>query len=145
MTCSEARDALLSADLAALRAATGPLHDHLAACEGCRRDAERILAATVALRSHLVRPLPDATAAAHRAIAAGRGLVRARRRRMVPLLVAAAAVAIVLLVPRDRATETPSAIVTVARPAPPPLVTAPAAHVAVITTRRPDITVVWQF
>lgn len=145
MTCSEAREALLSADLAALQATAGPLRDHLAACEGCRRDADRILAASAALRSRVARPSPDATVAARRAIAAGRDLMRARRRwRIVPLLAAAAAVAAILLVPRDRATDTPGTD-TAAQPALPPLVDAAGAHVAVITTRRPDITVVWQF
>jgi anti-sigma factor RsiW len=146
MTCAEAREALLVADLAQLEAATGALHEHLAACPGCRRDAARILAAHDALRAQVARPAPGAAAdAARRAIAEGRALARRRRRWMVPLLVAAAGVAIVLLVPRDRAARAPAVAVTVTRPTPPPLVEAAGAHVAVITTRRPDITVVWQF
>jgi hypothetical protein len=147
MTCTEAREALLSADLAEVRAVTGPLYDHLAACATCRHDASRIVAAYDTLMHHVVRPSPDAArAAARRAIAEGRLLARRRRRQLVaPLLIAAAGVAIVLLVPRDRAAHAPAGAVAVADPALPPLVEAAGSRVAVITTRRPDITVVWQF
>jgi len=146
MTCAEAREALLTADLADLEATAGPLHDHLVACVTCRRDIARVLAAHRALRAPVgPRGLEAAEAAARRAVGEGRVRIRSRRRRrLASALGAAAVIAALLFVPSDRGSAPPIGITTTA-PAPPPLVETASGRVAVITTRRPDITVVWQF
>jgi predicted anti-sigma-YlaC factor YlaD len=147
MTCPEAREFLLTADLDRLEATGGPLADHLAACPTCRAAATRIVQAHRALRAAVPAPRRAGRLIAERAIAEGRAAMRRRRRivrRAVPTLLAAAAIGAVLLVPRDRlprgtiAPATPNASL-------PPLVAASSTDVAVIATSRPDITIIWQF
>jgi len=146
MRCVEAREILLTADLAVLQATDGPLSEHLGGCPTCRAAATRILAAHGSLRAAPPTPRCPSHHVAERAIADGRAVVRRRRlvRRLVPTLLAAAAAGAVLLVPHDRLP--PSTITPMTSPAsPPPLVEASNTDVAVIATSRPDITIIWQF
>jgi predicted anti-sigma-YlaC factor YlaD len=144
-SCVEARDALLVADLADLDGSReGPLAAHLASCPACRALADRVLAATGALRAERsVEPRRSPEAAARMArVEAGR-VRRARRARwaLAPVL-AAAGLAALLLVRGGPESGRPLA----ARPVPPPpLVESAAANVAVFTTDNPTIVVVWQF
>jgi predicted anti-sigma-YlaC factor YlaD len=145
ITCDEARDALLVADLAELDGSRpGSLAAHLAGCPLCQALADRVLAATDALRAErAVPPRRAPPAAATLARAEANRLRRARRARwaLAPIL-AAAGLAAVLLVRGGPEPGRPLA----ARPAPPPpLVESPAAKVAVFTTDNPNIVVVWQF
>ena len=145
--CAEARAALLAADLDALGAgAAGELGVHLARCAACRAAADRIVAGTAALaatRTGLPRR-PSATVAAT-ALAAGKRR-RAHRRRiqvLVPLLAAASlAVFFVHEMPMGSPDLRPPLPLP---PKPPPLVEAGGQNVAVFSTTRPDVTVVWQF
>jgi hypothetical protein len=147
MTCSEAREILLTAEIDTLQVPDGPLADHLAGCAGCRLAIERILTAHAALSAEAERyPRTSAQTAARQATVRGRSAIRARRRvrLLIPVLLTAAGLAGVLLVPRD---EMPPGSVPPAasRVEPPPIVEGDASHVAVIATNRPDVTVVWQF
>jgi len=146
MTCAEAREILLTADLTVLEATDGPVSEHLAACPTCQAVAARILAAHGALRAAVPGSRRPSSLVTERAIVQGRAIVRRRRllRRIVPTLLAAAAVAAVLLVPRDRLLPGTMAPPT-RRASLPPLVEASNTDVAVITTSRPDITIIWQF
>ena len=144
-SCVEARDALLVADLAELEArGEGSLAAHLASCPACRALADRVLAATDALRAErAVRPRRSPEAAATLARAEASRVRSARRARwaLAPVL-AAAGLAAVLLVRGGPEPGRPLA----ARPVPPPpLVESAAANVAVFTTDNPTIVVVWQF
>jgi predicted anti-sigma-YlaC factor YlaD len=146
MNCAAAREILLTTDLDSLEATDDALADHLAACPTCRAAATRIVQAHRTLRAAVPAPRRAGRLVAKRAIAEGQALVRRRRivRRVVPTLLAAAAIGAVLLVPRDRLPPN-----TIAPTAPqasrPPLLEASNTDVAVITTNRPDITVIWQF
>ena len=145
ISCAEARDALLVADLAELEErGEGSLAAHLASCPTCRALADRVLVATDALRGErAVRPRRSATAAAELARAEAGRVRRARRARwaLAPVL-AAAGLAAILLARGGPESGRPIA----ARPTPPPpLVESPAAKVAVFTTDNPNIVVVWQF
>jgi len=146
MTCADVRERLLEADLTDLDPADGgPTALHLRECAACRADAARIVEAHAALAAARSAPgRVEAPVAAARALDAVHEARRRRRRRLViaPLMAAAAAVA-VLLARHDPIPGTPA--VPVAHMTPPPLVESAGARVAVITTRRPDITVVWQF
>jgi len=148
MTCAEARALLLEADLAELHPdRAGPLPAHLRTCAACRRAADHIVDVHRGLREARAVARPAAAQGAVRRVLA-EGHHRRRRRYRVRLvaapLLAAAAVAAVLLVRSD---QIPSVTVPAVAPppAPPPLVESASGRVAVITTRRPDITVVWQF
>jgi len=148
MTCEEARERLLEADLAELDAnGTGPLSAHLRTCAACRTAAERIVDVHRGLREARAVARPAAAqAAVQQALVEGRRGRRPRHRtRLVaaPLL-AAAAIGAVLLVRGDRL-PSPTVPIVAPPPVPPPLVESASGRVAVITTRRPDITVVWQF
>jgi hypothetical protein len=126
MRCAEAREPILTADPQELESgAAGPLAEHLGECAACRRSADRILAA-------------------HRALAEGRRAVRVHRRlRTLAPALAAAAMLVVLLA---RADHTAPAPVILSHPETmPPLVEAGAARVAIFSTSRPNVTVVWQF
>jgi len=106
--------------------------------------ADRILAGTEALADALARTSsrPPAVAAAAARLAGRR--VRTRRRTVrvaVPLLAAASLVVLLARSPAKPA-------ISPAQPdraALPPIVEAGGQHVAVFTTHRPDIVVVWQF
>jgi predicted anti-sigma-YlaC factor YlaD len=145
MTCGEARDALLAADLTELDGSReSPLAAHLAHCPACRAAAERVLMVTHGLQAErAVGPRWSAGAAAARARAEARRLRRARRARwaFVPVL-AAAGLAIILLA---RGGGVPSQPVSYGPAPAPPLVESAAANVAVFTTDNPTIVVVWQF
>jgi anti-sigma factor RsiW len=144
MRCAEAREPILTADPQELESgAAGPLAEHLGECAACRRSADRILAAHQALRTALV-PVARSAAAAQRALAEGRRAVRVHRRlRTLAPALAAAAMLVVLLA---RADHTAPAPVILSHPETmPPLVEAGAARVAIFSTSRPNVTVVWQF
>jgi predicted anti-sigma-YlaC factor YlaD len=145
MTCAEARDALLTADLAELdRDGTGPLAEHLATCRSCHAAADRIAAITRALEAERALPpsRPPARAAAIARAEADR-LRRARQvRRAVLPLVAAAGLAAVMLLRQEPEAGRP---LTPPPPLSPPLVESAAGRVAVLTTDNPNIVVVWQF
>jgi predicted anti-sigma-YlaC factor YlaD len=146
-TCSEARAALLDADLDALRpGAPGPLGAHLDTCAACRAAADRIVSGTAALavaRGCGTRRAPASVVAT--ALERGRRL-RSRQRRMrvvVPLL-AAASLAVFFV--SDLPLGSPGLRPPVpAPPTLPPIVEAAGLNVAVFSTTRPDVTVVWQF
>jgi hypothetical protein len=98
MTCEMMREALLQAELPELRReGDGPVAVHLRGCASCRRDADRILAATSQLGK----------------------VVRERRRRpwVVVVPIAAAAALALLLLPRTKAPGVP--ILDTLRPVPP--------------------------
>jgi predicted anti-sigma-YlaC factor YlaD len=147
MTCAEARAALLVADLEAMRAgAPGEVGAHLTGCPDCRATANRIVAGTAALAVARAgaRRQPSASVAA---VALANGQARRawhrRIRTLVPLL-AAASLAVFIV------QRTPTGAPDPRPPAPPfaeapPLVEAGGQTVAVFSTTRPDITVVWQF
>jgi hypothetical protein len=148
LTCGEARQALLEADLAELeRTQPGPLAAHLAACASCRAAAQRVLAATRGLEAQRSRaPTRSAAATAARdALLESARLMQARRRRLrwtVAPLLAAAGLAAILLTRPDAPTGDP----IVRRPERlPPLVESTAPRVAVFNTDNPAIVVVWQF
>jgi hypothetical protein len=146
MTCAEVREILLTAEIGAVGAPEGPLADHLAGCSGCRLASERILTAHAALQGAVARPpRVSASVASHQAMIAGAATVRSRRlrRRLAPALLATAAATAVLIVSRDRMPA--STITPVTQVSLPPLVEGGSDRIAVITTGRPDITVVWQF
>jgi predicted anti-sigma-YlaC factor YlaD len=145
LTCAEARDALLVADLAELEGrGDGPLAAHLTSCPACRALADRVVAATDALRAERAvqpRRSPEAAAALAQAEAGRVRRARRARRALAPVL-AAAGLAAILLVRGGPEPDRPLA----ARPVPPPpLVESAAANVAVFTTDNPTIVVVWQF
>ncbi len=157
MTCADARNALLDADLAELHRPSGtPLAAHLAACAECRRLADRVVGTTETLRrERMRRPGRAVDAAAGVARAEADRIRRARRRWLLaaPTL-AAAGVAAVLLSrttifgPRGAApaaSAAPAAPAASAAPADLPLVASAAHTVAVFKTANPDIVVVWQF
>lgn len=128
MTCGDARELMLEADLVELRAeGDSLLARHLAGCEACRTMAQHILAQTAALHEAIEQRPP----------------VRRRFawRRTIPVGLAAAAALTLLLVPRPKETR----VVPVASEARPEGVVATASNVAVIQTRNPKITVVWYF
>jgi predicted anti-sigma-YlaC factor YlaD len=144
--CNEARDALLVVDLAELDGSrASALATHLASCPACRAAADRVLAATNALRAErAVGPRRSAEAAAALAQAEAGRVRRARRARwaLAPFL-AAAGLAAILLVRGGPESSLPLAARPI--PPPPPLVESAAAKVAVFTTDNPNIVVVWQF
>jgi predicted anti-sigma-YlaC factor YlaD len=147
VTCAEARAALLDADLDTLRpGAPGPLGAHLAACAACRAAADRILAGTGALAAARTRTArTPAAAAAQAARTQGRRL-RGRGRRLRVLVPVLAAASLALVFGRGLPFGSGALRPPVAPPpALPPLVEAGGQDVAVISTTRPDITIVWQF
>lgn len=148
MTCHDTREWLLTAPLDDLRAPERTVATHLDTCPRCRTAADRILSGHAALAAQVDRQPADAGGRiAERAVQGGRALVARRRlrARLIPTAIAAAAaIGAVLLVPRDRM---PAGTVAPApqRAALPPLVADASARVAVMATRRADITVVWEF
>jgi hypothetical protein len=144
MTCTEARAAMLDADLDALRGAVGgPLASHLGACADCRAAADRIVRVEGAMGRQLGRLAP------RRGTGRAAGTVPRRRqpwRWAVPLAAAAGIGALLLVVTRP--------------PAPSPVERRPAdaawrgaggvsvraaagRNVAVFQTDNPDIVVIW--
>jgi anti-sigma factor RsiW len=153
MTCTDARNALLEADLAELRAGTATsLSAHLAACGDCRRLAERIVATTGALgRERMRGPRRAGEEAATAAEEEADRIRRTRRRWLaaVPALAAAGIAVMLLARGTPRPTSAPSAAAAApaapAAPADLPLVTSAAHTVAVFKTGDPKIVVIWQF
>jgi len=147
MTCADVRSALLEADLDSLAGSgPGPVRAHLESCAQCRAALERVRRGTAALAADLARvPHEPAAAVAQAARIEGRRRrARARRLRVLVPLLAAASLAVFFV--RDVQVRSPA----LQPPAPasaqlPPLVEAGGHDVAVITTTRPDVTVVWQF
>ncbi|MDH3496003.1 MAG: hypothetical protein OER21_04510 [Gemmatimonadota bacterium] len=144
MTCDDARQLLLTADLAELTpGGPMPLGAHLAGCADCRALAGRVLAAARVVQAERDRPPRRAAGAlAEEARRAARARRRARRRWTAVPALAAAAVVVVLLV-RDGTPPIPIPPRTVETT---PLVDAPPGrHVAVFETGNPAIVVVWTF
>jgi predicted anti-sigma-YlaC factor YlaD len=147
MTCTEARERLIEADLDELEpSVASDLGAHLLACDDCRAMAETIRTAERGLadRRGAARPSGDDTVAALAAAATWRR--RARRRLAGALVLAAAAVlAAVLLVPRGR---TPPAQAVAAQPPVPAGVSVtaqPGQQLMVLHATDPNIVVVWFF
>jgi predicted anti-sigma-YlaC factor YlaD len=150
ITCTDARNALLEADLAELRAGTATLlAEHLAACGDCRGLAERIVATTEALgREQMRSPRRAGEAAAATAEAEADRIRRTRRRWLAAIPALAAAGIAVMLLARGTPDlpSAPSAVAAApAAPADLPLVTSAAHTVAVFKTGDPKIVVIWQF
>lgn len=130
MTCDEARELLLEADLSELRGeGDSPLALHVTSCTACRAAANHLLAQTAALHAAVQQEPAERR--------------RSTWRRAVPVGLAAAAAVAVLLVPRDQPRNPPLAV---ARPEQPRSgVNVVARNAAVLQTRNPKITVVWYF
>ena len=147
MTCADVRSALLEADLDTLESSSpGPLRDHLETCPPCRAAADRVLRGTAALAADRDRVprRPAARVVQEARMAGGRRQARARRLRVLVPLLAAASLAVFFV--RDRpVTPAPPQPPTVVPASLPPLVEGGGHDVAVLSTTRPDITVVWQF
>jgi len=147
ITCTEARAALLDADLDALRpGAPGPLSAHLATCAACRAAADRIVGGTAALAAAHGRGTGRTPASVvATALEHGRRL-RSRQRRIRVLLPLLAAASLAVFFVSDLPLGSPGLRPPVpAPPALPPIVEAGGLNVAVFSTTRPDVTVVWQF
>ncbi len=154
MNCTEARDRLLEADLAELKAEVDTdLSLHLQGCIRCRAVAERLAAEerTLAAALDAVRPRTGVEEALARAEAesASRGRVPTFPLRkawgLVPLA-AAAAVAGVLITSSGGQLPGEPIDVAAVRHAPAPIVEeSTGQNVAVFETENPDIVVVWIF
>lgn len=152
LSCSEAREAILEADIAQLEGRDGDaLAGHLGGCSRCQAMAQMILDRERDLGEAIegLVPTPELDELLERAKTErveGRGAIRRRLRwsapRLVPLAAAAALVALFLgrepILPGDPVV---------------PLITAPGLgleipegqDVAVLATNNPDITVLWFF
>lgn len=146
-TCTEARAALLDADLDALRpGAPGLLGAHLASCAACRAAADRIVTGTAALAAARGGATGRAPASVVAAVVKGGRRLRARRRRIRVLAPLLAAASLAVFFVRDLPPGSPDLRPPVpSAPVPPPIVEAGGQNVAVFATNRPDVTVVWQF
>jgi anti-sigma factor RsiW len=105
MNCTEARAAMLEADLADLAPGAGSeLAAHLDACAECRTAAARIVSAehALALRLAAASPRMEQSLAVARAAAAARRRARIRRLGVSGTLAAAAVAAGLLLLPAGR-------------------------------------------
>lgn len=143
MNCETARALLLEAEPAALRAPQGtPLGAHLEACAECAGLAGKILASDAALHDALAT-LSAATMGA-RTTGARAVARRAWRRSAVLLPVIAAAAALVLLL-RPEPSRLPVAPSARAIPRHTVVNGTDGSGVAVMQTRDPDITVIWNF
>ena len=169
MRCEDARARMLMADPAALAGRSpGPLAEHLAGCEACAAAAGAILArdaeldtalATLARReapASILEAAPRGKAATTatstsppiEAISAGplpahrARLVRRALATMLPL--AAAAALAILLLPSPEP-EAPAAVPGNDPPGHTVVNAVSGRGVAVMQTRNPDITVVWNF
>lgn len=149
MTCGEARERLLEADLSELRGeGDSELSRHVRTCARCRRVAQLILEQERALGRALAGQRPRV--AVDDALRAAEGAARRRRRRVlvgaVPALAAASVVAMLLvrnggppLPPQPTRPASEAALL-------PPSVQAPAGQdVAIFQTDNPNIVVVWLF
>jgi anti-sigma factor RsiW len=154
MTCAQAREALLDAEVAELSPSSGsPLAAHFAACAECRRLADRILLGTDALRRERSRrPREPADEAAPAARQEATRIRRMRRRWLAATPALAAAAVAAILLARSWGSRLPSApaaasAASAAAGAPTdlPLVAGAAHTVAVFETANPKIVVVWQF
>jgi len=146
MDCTDARRAMLEADLGELdTAADSELGCHLATCERCRAAARAILEAESRLGSWLEARTPRLDAGPALAKAASAARRRDTMRRSGALALAAAAVlAGILLVPRRP--EIPPSSGAPTAPAEPGhfSVTAPPGRdLVVLHTANPKIVVVW--
>ncbi|MGE0439962.1 MAG: hypothetical protein AB7S39_05685 [Gemmatimonadales bacterium] len=147
MNCRDAREQLLDAEPADLRAGSDrPLAGHLVACERCRAIADGILDQTAALATGLGSLTPRVEAAT--AIRAAGAEAARRRRQGFRLTVAglAAAAAVVLVAISLRPATSPPPGPAVQSPPFRPLVEAQANQsVIVYQTANPDIVVVWLY
>lgn len=164
MTCGEALNRMLEAEPAALRADAGAdpvLAEHLRGCGRCRRVAATLVTELEALDAGLeelaTAPGPSRSGSdspggsrPRRAAGSGRGVVR-RLGTWVPLAAAAVLAAVLLLRPGGDPDPPPDgpagagAAASVARPGR-VAVTLPADRGgAVMSTRNPNITVVWLY
>lgn len=133
MNCHEARALLLEAEPEMLRGRAGPLGAHLATCAACAAIAADILAHDAALDDALAR------------------LAVPRRRRprlwkpVVALAPLAAAAGVALLVWSGRSSYPPIVIPPETVPTTTVVNSTGASGVAVMRTRDPDITVIWNY
>jgi hypothetical protein len=152
MTCAEARDRILEADPAELRAdGAGPLGAHLRGCAPCRAAAERVLAAQAELAAGLAALSAAGSVEWTPVRRIGTAPSAARRwtgRALLPLA-AAAALALVL---RPSASAPPASARAAAAAIqrdmlhPDPLVEpGPGRGAVVMSTRDPGVTVVWLY
>lgn len=148
MTCSEARVALLEADLAELRGETeSGLAGHLRGCAACRAVAGAIVAAEAGAAEWITTRVPHRSTAA--VMMAGRTAAarrpRWRGRWLVPLAAAAGLAALVLTWPDGPAGRRGAGAAT---PPPSPAsriaVEAPAGRsVAVFESTEPNVVIIW--
>ena len=148
MNCQEARERLLDAEAGTLRARTGALGAHLATCAACAAIADEILADHAALHDALTR-LSSPAPAARRRMWPRLAPARAARRRTWPRLAAlaplAAAAMVALLLWGGREEYRPIVIPEETVPATTVVNGTGPGGVAVMQTRDPDITVIWNY
>jgi hypothetical protein len=155
MTCIEAREALLEADIEELRDGTSePLAAHLASCAECTHAAQTIIAEMDVLRAALDTLGGTADAAlstSHTESPVVIPIARARSRRRTSFIAAAAglacmaigAVALQREIARRAGDSYPLHLPQAAATAGPAVNAAGGGAVAVIRTSNPKITVVW--
>jgi len=153
MTCAEAFDEILEADLEVLQGlGKGPLVRHLRECPGCAARARAVLAGAGALGLELSGRVPalDLDGLLDQALDPGRGrarIVSIPRRALgfglIPLAAAAALVSLFLRtepnLPGDPLPPSPSVSASLDVGVP------EGRNVAVLATNDPDITVLWLF
>lgn len=138
MNCETARALLLDADPGVLRAPQGtPLGAHLEACADCARLAGKILVSDAALH--------DALATLSAGTTSAREVSRRAWPRSVVLLPVVAAAAALMLLLRPEPSRLPVAPSALAVPRHTVVNGTNGSGVAVMQTRDPDITVIWNF
>ncbi len=148
ITCAEARDRMLEADLDELAAtAATELGAHLLACDACRAAAETIRTAERGLGERLAaaRPRGDDAEAVARAVTIARRRRLVRRSAGGVALAAAAAVAALLLLPRGRIPTAPPPSAYPVAATGFSVAAAPGRDVMVVHPADSNIVVVWFF
>ncbi len=149
MTCAEARDALLEADLAEIRGeADTPLGDHLTTCERCQAAAAAILGQQGALARALDHSRPRTPVETALERVRGRLRARASRRRALrwaaPLAAAAGIAGVAVLRNGGGPSAAPDSPAVPDAPVAFDLGLAPDRNVAVFeSAARPNVVVVW--
>lgn len=152
MNCSDAREALLEADIDQLEGrCEGALAEHLGGCPGCRGVARMILEGERGLGEAMLDlvPAPDLDDLLRRAgktPSVGRKGIRQEVRWLVPRLVPLAAAAALVALFLGREPVLPGDPVVHLAQAPGLGLEVPEGQdVAVLATNNPDITVLWFF
>jgi predicted anti-sigma-YlaC factor YlaD len=149
MTCAEAREALLEAEMSALRGeGDTPLALHLRGCRTCRRLSEAVLRGEGLLANELTRAVPPLDVERILGPVPWRGRKRRpwyHRPLALPLVpLAAAAVLVAIFLTREPSLPGPA----YSPPAPfsgPDVVVPEGKTAAVMATSNPYITVIWLF